>query len=193
MKRNVLIIGAGGVASAAVHKCAMNSEILGDICIASRTISKCDALIEAFTRRRICMVSDSRLFARQVDATNKADVVDLIRETGSEIVLNLGSNFLNMTVMDACLEANAAYLDTSAHSEPESISYAYPWYEQFEWKRKMLFAERRLTAILSVGFDPGVVNAYAAHGLKHELDTIDEIDIFDVNAGEARQILCDEF
>ena len=39
-----LIIGCGGVASVAIHKCCQNSEIFEGICIASRTKSKCDAL-----------------------------------------------------------------------------------------------------------------------------------------------------
>ena len=47
MKKNVLIIGAGGVAHVAAHKCAMHNDVLGDICIASRTQSKCDAIIES--------------------------------------------------------------------------------------------------------------------------------------------------
>ena len=39
-----LIIGAGGVASVVVHKCCQNSEVFEEICIASRTKSKCEAL-----------------------------------------------------------------------------------------------------------------------------------------------------
>ena len=39
-----LIIGCGGVASVAIHKCCQNSEAFEEICIASRTKSKCDAL-----------------------------------------------------------------------------------------------------------------------------------------------------
>ena len=42
----VLIIGCGGVASVAIHKCCQNSEVFEEICIASRTKSKCDALKE---------------------------------------------------------------------------------------------------------------------------------------------------
>ena len=41
-----LIIGCGGVASVAIHKCCQNSEVFEEICIASRTKSKCDALKE---------------------------------------------------------------------------------------------------------------------------------------------------
>ena len=41
----VLIIGCGGVASVAIHKCCQNSEVFEEIMIASRTKSKCDALM----------------------------------------------------------------------------------------------------------------------------------------------------
>ena len=41
-----LIIGAGGVASVAAHKCCQNPEVFEEICIASRTKAKCDALKE---------------------------------------------------------------------------------------------------------------------------------------------------
>jgi len=41
-----MIIGCGGVASVAIHKCCQNSEFFDEICIASRTKSKCDALKE---------------------------------------------------------------------------------------------------------------------------------------------------
>ena len=45
MKKNVLIIGAGGVAQVVAHKCAQSNDILGDLHIASRTKAKCDAII----------------------------------------------------------------------------------------------------------------------------------------------------
>ncbi|NLB42191.1 MAG: saccharopine dehydrogenase family protein, partial [Clostridiales bacterium] len=51
-----LIIGAGGVASVAVHKCCQNSEVFEEICIASRTKSKCDDLkakLEGTTKTKI--------------------------------------------------------------------------------------------------------------------------------------------
>ena len=52
----VLIIGCGGVASVAIQKCCQNSEVFEEICIASRTVSKCDALkakIENTTKTKI--------------------------------------------------------------------------------------------------------------------------------------------
>ena len=40
----LMIIGCGGVASVAIHKCCQNSDVFTEIMIASRTVSKCDAL-----------------------------------------------------------------------------------------------------------------------------------------------------
>ena len=39
-----LMIGAGGVAGVVAHKCCQNPEVFQELCIASRTLSKCDAL-----------------------------------------------------------------------------------------------------------------------------------------------------
>ena len=40
----LLIIGCGGVAGVAIHKCCQNSDVFTEICIASRTKSKCHAI-----------------------------------------------------------------------------------------------------------------------------------------------------
>lgn len=42
----ILIIGCDGVASVAIQKCAKKAYVFSEICIASRTVSKCDALKE---------------------------------------------------------------------------------------------------------------------------------------------------
>ena len=40
----VLVIGCGGVASVAIQKCCQADEVFTELCIASRTKEKCDAL-----------------------------------------------------------------------------------------------------------------------------------------------------
>ena len=184
MKRNVLIIGAGGVGAVVVHKCAQNNDVLGDICIASRTLEKCEAIIESVHRKDNLKDKNARLYARRLDASEHGNVVTAIQETASEIVINVGTAFINERIMDACLEAGAAYIDTAVTEDVNIINASYPWYAKFDWKRKPQFAEKGLTAILGAGFDPGVVNAYCAYALKHEFDKISVIDIMDVNAGE---------
>ena len=69
-----LIIGAGGVASVAVHKCVQNSEVFEEICIASRTKSKCDALKEKLDGGK------TKITTAQVDADNVDELIALIEE-----------------------------------------------------------------------------------------------------------------
>ncbi|QUS36173.1 saccharopine dehydrogenase family protein [Falsirhodobacter algicola] len=181
MKRNVLIIGAGGVAQVVAHKCAQNNDLLGDLHIASRTVAKCEAIL-ASVNEKGSMKGPGVFEAHAVDAMDSAAVAALIRETDAAIVINVGSAFVNMTVLEACIETGAAYLDTAIHEDPAKICETPPWYGNYEWKRRERCAAAGVTAILGVGFDPGVVNSYArlaADGM----DSVTSIDIVDINAG----------
>ena len=191
MKKNVLIIGAGGVAQVVAHKCAQNNDVLGDIHIASRTLSKCVAILDS-VREKDAMKIEGVLSAHQVDATKSADVATLIRETGAEIVINVGTAFVNMHVLDGCIETGAAYIDTAIHEEPDKICETPPWYANYEWKKRDLCTEKGITAILGAGFDPGVVNAYARFGADM-LDEVQSIDIVDINAGNHGQYFATNF
>jgi len=184
MKQNVLIIGAGGVANVVAHKCAQHNDVLGHICIASRTQSKCDAIIESVHSKNNLKDKGNRLYSRQIDAMDIPATVKLIKETDSAIVINVGIAFINMSVLQACLETGAAYMDTAIHEEPDKICENPPWYANYEWKHLEACKEKGLTAILGAGFDPGVVNAYCAYAVKHYFDEVDSIDIMDVNAGD---------
>ena len=183
MKRNVLIIGAGAVSHVAAHKCAQHNDVLGDICIASRTQYKCDAIIDSIARKNSVKNKAGKLYSRQIDALDVPATVKLIKETNSQIVLNLGAAFVNMSVLEACIQAGVTYMDTAIHEEPDRVCEDPPWYGNYEWKRRDRCKQRGINAILGVGFDPGVVNAYCAFAVKHHFDTIDTIDIMDVNAG----------
>lgn len=183
MRKNVLIIGAGGVGHVVAHKCAMNNDVLGDICIASRTQRKCDAIIESVLRKNHLKDSTKKLYSRQVDALDIPSLVNLIKDTKSEIVINVGQSYVNMSVLEACIETGAVYMDTAIHEEPDKVCENPPWYANYEWKRKERCEQEGVTAILGIGFDPGVVNAWCALAQKEYFDKIDTIDILDVNAG----------
>ncbi len=183
MKKNLLIIGAGGVAHVAAHKAAQNNDILGDICIASRTVSKCHAIIDSIRRKKSMKDKKGKIYGRQLNALDVPATVRLIQETNSHIVINLGVVFLNMSILEACIQTGAAYIDTAIHEEPDKVCETPPWYANYEWKRKDRCKKAGVTAILGSGFDPGVVNAYAAYAARYEFDRIDSIDIMDVNAG----------
>lgn len=182
MKRNVLIIGAGGVAQVVAHKCAQNNDRLGDLHIASRTRAKCQAIIDS-VHEKGAMKAPGLFAAHRVDAMDTPAVAGLIRETGAQIVINVGSAFVNMSVLEACIETGVAYMDTAIHEDPGKICETPPWYGNYEWRRRDRCKAAGVTAILGVGFDPGVVNAYARLAEEECLDTIDSIDIVDINAG----------
>ena len=182
MKKNVLIIGAGGVAQVVAHKCAQNNDVLGEIHIASRTVAKCEAIVASVHEKNALKV-DGKLEAHALDAMDVEATKALIRETGVEIVINVGSAFLNMSVLSACIETGVAYIDTAIHEDQLKICETPPWYANYEWKRREECEKAGVTAILGAGFDPGVVNAYAKLAYDEYFDKIESIDIVDINAG----------
>lgn len=182
MKKNLLIIGAGGVAQVAAFKAAMHNDVLGDIHIASRTISKCEAIIGSVLDKK-ALKRPGILAAHQLDAMDIEATKALIRRTKSQIVLNAGSSFLNMSVLRACIDMGVAYIDTAIHEDPTKVCETPPWYGNYEWKHREECERKGVTAVLGAGFDPGVVNAYAALAANAYFDRIDSIDIIDVNAG----------
>ncbi|WP_414475277.1 saccharopine dehydrogenase family protein [Microvirga sp. M2] len=183
MRKNILIIGGGGVAQVVAHKCAQHNDVLGDINIASRSIAKCRAIVDS-VRDKKTMKVDGVLAAHSLDALDVEATKRLIESTRSQIVINVGSAFINMSVLSACIGTGAAYIDTAIHEDPLKICETPPWYDNYEWKRREECAAAGVTAILGAGFDPGVVNAYAALARDEYFDRIDSIDIVDINAGD---------
>lgn len=182
MKKNILIIGAGGVAQVVAHKCAQHNDILGDLHIASRTLQKCESIIASVKEKKSMKVKGV-FETHHLDAMDVKSTADLIRKTKSRIVINVGSAFLNMSVLSACIETGAAYIDTAIHEDPLKICETPPWYGNYEWPRREECEAHKVTAILGAGFDPGVVNAYAALAHQDYFDKISDIDIIDINAG----------
>ncbi|MEK4026115.1 saccharopine dehydrogenase family protein [Sporosarcina sp. FSL W7-1283] len=169
-----LIIGAGGVASVVVHKCCQVPDVFEEICIASRTKSKCDALKEKLDGGR------TNIQTAQVDADNVAELVELINEFKPDIVINVALPYQDLTIMDACLETKVDYLDTANYEPLDTAKFEYKW----QWAYKEKFEEAGITALLGSGFDPGVTGVFSAYALKHYFDEIHTIDIVDANAGD---------
>ena len=171
----ILIIGCGGVASVAIQKCCQVSEVFTEMCIASRTVSKCEALKEKLEGK-----TNTKITTAQVDADNVDELIALIEKEKPEVVLNLALPYQDLTIMDACLATKVHYIDT-ANYEPEDTA-------KFEYKRQWAYRERfeeaGITALLGSGFDPGVTSVFSAYALKHYFDEINYIEIMDCNAGD---------
>ena len=190
----VMIIGCGGVASVAIHKCCQNSEVFDEIMIASRTLSKCDALKE-----KLQGTTKTKLTTAKVDADDVSQLTELISSYKPDAVLNLALPYQDLTIMDACLECKVPYIDTANYeaedtNDPEwrkiyekrceelgfSAYFDYSW----QWAYKERFEEAGITGLLGTGFDPGVTSVFTAYAKKHYFDEIHTIDILDCNGGD---------
>ena len=190
----LLVIGCGGVAQVAIQKCCQNSGTFTELCIASRTLSKCDALKEKLEGKTATKVTTA-----QVDADDVEALKALINSYQPDAVLNIALPYQDLTIMDACLACGVDYIDT-ANYEPEDTDdpawravyekrcqeegftayFDYSW----QWAYRKKFQDAGLTAILGSGFDPGVTSVFSAYALKHYFDEIHTIDILDCNGGD---------
>ncbi len=190
----VLVIGCGGVASVAIRKCCQVDDVFTELCIASRTKEKCDALKKALEGK-----TKTNITTAKVDADKVEEVIALIKSYKPDLVMNIALPYQDLVIMDACLACGVNYMDT-ANYEPEdtddpawrkiyekrckeagfSAYFDYSW----QWAYREKFEKAGLTALLGCGFDPGVTQAYCAYAKKHEFDEIDNIDILDCNGGD---------
>ncbi len=176
----VMIIGAGGVGRVVAHKCAQIPEVFEEIVLASRTVSKCEA-IAADLKRPVT--------TEGVDADNVDELTALLKKHNPELVINVALPYQDLSIMDACLNAGVNYLDTANYEPPETAKFEYKW----QWAYQDRFKEKGLMALLGSGFDPGVTNVYTAYLKKHYFDEIRELDIIDVNGGDHGQPFATNF
>ena len=169
-----LIIGAGGVASVTVHKCCQNPDIFEEICIASRTKSKCDALKQKLDGGK------TKISTAQLNADNVDEIIALINEFKPDVVINLALPYQDLTIMDACLATKVNYVDTANYEPLDTAKFEYKW----QWEYREKFEKAGITALLGSGFDPGVTGVFSAYAQKHHFDEIHYIDILDANAGD---------
>lgn len=180
----VLVIGAGGVGSVAVHKMAMNPGVFSHISLASRTKSKCDAIAESVKQR-----TGAAIDTYAIDAEDVPALTELIRGIEPNLVVNLALPYQDLTVMDACLAAGVDYLDTANYEPKDEAKFEYHW----QWAYQDRFKQAGLMALLGSGFDPGVTSVFAMWLKKHKLRTIRTLDILDCNGGDHGQAFATNF
>jgi saccharopine dehydrogenase (NAD+, L-lysine-forming) len=173
--KKVLVIGAGGVSSVAVHKMAMNADIFGEIHLASRTLAKCDAIAASVLAR-----TGQKVATYSVDAEEVPALTNLIRKIGPDLVVHLALPYQDLPIMDACLAAGVDYLDTANYEPKDEAKFEYSW----QWAYHDRYREAGRMALLGSGFDPGVTSVFTMWLKKHKLKTIRTLDILDCNGGD---------
>lgn len=185
---NIVIIGMGTVGKVLASAFAIkrnartyNLHLIGRTEQSTRDIA--DRIWDLFAMTALRHVCD----ARQTDS-----LIERLLEINPAIVINVATPDTHVSVMRACLEVGAHYLDTAVFELPGDFNVAAPWYNH-ELALREQFRQKGLTAILSIGFDPGVVNVFCAKVRNDYLDCIDSIDILCANAGVHNQFFATNF
>lgn len=157
------------------HKCAMVATTFQKITLASRTVSKCEAIARSVKER-----TGREIAVRQLDADNVAETTALLQELKPDLLLNVALPYQDLPLMDACLAAGIDYLDTANYEPPHEAKFEY----SHQWAYHDRFLAAGLSALLGSGFDPGVTGVFTAYALKHHFSEIHTLDIVDVNGGD---------
>jgi saccharopine dehydrogenase (NAD+, L-lysine-forming) len=172
----ILIIGAGGVGRVVAFKCAQHRDIFHEITFASRTKTKCDAIVQDIYSKGL----KEPIRTETVNADNVPELVALIKDVKPNLVIHVALPYQDLTIMDACLETGVHYLDTANYEHPDTAKFCYAP----QWAYHERFEKAGITALLGSGFDPGMTNVYTAYARKHHFDRMDTVDIIDCNAGD---------
>ncbi|GAA4685775.1 saccharopine dehydrogenase family protein [Frondihabitans cladoniiphilus] len=170
----ILIVGAGGVGSAAV-RIAVRRSFFDTLVVADYDPARPAALVEE--------MGDARLVAAQVDASSSASVAALIREHGITHVLNAVDPRFVLPIFEGAFEAGATYLDMAmslsrAHpTDPYSETGVKLGDEQFavaaDWE-----AAGQL-ALVGIGVEPGLSDVFARYAEDELFSEIDELGVRD--------------
>jgi saccharopine dehydrogenase (NAD+, L-lysine forming) len=170
----ILIVGAGGVGSAAA-RIAARRPFFDAMVIADYDPARPEALVAE--------IGDARLVAAQVDASRAESVADLIREHDITHVLNAVDPRFVMPIFDGCFAAGVTYLDmamslSTRHPErPFELTGVKLGDEQFA--RADAWEDKGLLALVGIGVEPGLSDVFARYAEDELFSEIDELGVRD--------------
>lgn len=168
--KKIAIVGCGaqgGPCATIVSKILdVDSIVLADIDVAGAEAVK-------------AKIGDKRITVKQLDASN----IDSIRETirGSAVAINLVNPNFNPLVMQACLDENCHYVDTSIGETMDldleaSDNIISRMMHDRQPRFDAEFKEKGLSCMIGCGASPGLTNVFARL-LMDKYDTVDSVKI----------------
>jgi saccharopine dehydrogenase (NAD+, L-lysine forming) len=171
----ILVIGAGGVGSATVG-IAARRRFFEHLVVADYDPARVTAALAQ-------VQDDDRFSGAEVDASDSASIVALVRAHSISHVLNAVDPRFVMPIFDACFEAGATYLDMAM-----SLSRPHPDrpYEltgeklgDAQFARADAWASRGLLALVGMGVEPGLSDVFARYAQDHLFSEIHEVGVRD--------------
>jgi saccharopine dehydrogenase (NAD+, L-lysine forming) len=170
----ILILGAGGVGSAAAL-IAARREFPSRVVVADYDLAKAE--------RAVLAASDERFSSARVDASNQAAVEALIVDSRVDLVLGATDPRFTMPIFRAALSTRVHYMDMAM-----SLSHPHPTDpytktgvklgdEQFELSDEWAVSGR--VALVGMGVEPGLADVFARYAADHLFALIDEAGVRD--------------
>jgi saccharopine dehydrogenase-like NADP-dependent oxidoreductase len=170
----ILVVGTGGVGSA-FAAAAQRRTFFERIVLADVDPARAEAVV---TR-----LDDERFSAARVDASDTANVRDLMREHRADAVLNATDPRFNPQIFGAAFEARATYLDMAMTlSEPHAEEpYAKPGVKlgDGQFAQDERWRDAGLLALVGMGVEPGLSDVFARYAADHLFAELDEVAVRD--------------
>jgi saccharopine dehydrogenase (NAD+, L-lysine-forming) len=171
----VLLVGVGTVGEA-IARLSADRDWCEAMVLADYAVERARAL-------QAKLADTARFPVEQIDARDRAGIVEVIRRHRVDLVMNAVDPQLVMPIFEAALEAGVHYMDmaTSLSKPHPADPFHRPGLklgdEQFaraaDWERSGKLA------LLGMGMDPGLTDLFAAYAAKHLFDEIDEVHVRD--------------
>ncbi|HKG38653.1 MAG TPA: saccharopine dehydrogenase C-terminal domain-containing protein [Conexibacter sp.] len=171
----ILVVGAGGVGSA-VPAIAQRRHFFEHMTVADVALERAQAAVER-------LGEPDRFAAAQVDASDAAALVALIREAHTDAVLNACDPRFNEPIFAACHAARVTYLDmamtlsqrhpTDPYCQPGVMLGDLQLAEAEAWERAGQLA------LVGIGVEPGLSDVFARYAADHLFSAIDEVGVRD--------------
>lgn len=185
---NIVILGMGTVGKVLVSAFAKkNKRADYSLHLVARTATSAEVVANQVERKFGLAAKYYGCDVRDVES-----LVSVLREANADIVINVATPDTHINVMRACLAVGSHYIDTAVFEQFSDYNVPPPWYSH-ELALREDFRAKGLTAILSIGFDPGVVNVFCKKVRNDYLDSIDTIDVLCANAGSHNQFFATNF
>src|SRR5215204_458104 len=178
MGANALVLGRGGVGSVIGQKLhsyeCFDRIYLGDV-------------DTTYAQRLHERTRNSRFEVVPINALETAALANFIEEKKIAIVLNAATWLVNHSVLEACAQAGAHYMDMAAdiYSPPGVKRPTKNSYEAEIEKFDARFREKGILGLLCMGCDPGAVNVFARWAMDR-LDSAESIRVVDADNADVK-------
>ena len=128
-------------------------------------------------------IASERVRSTPVDASDRAELVELARTMRADIIVNACDPRLNPPIFDAAFEAGTHYLDMAMHMSTPHPTHPYErlgvTLGDAQFAVSDQWVERGQLALCGMGVEPGLSDVLARYASDHLFSRIDEVGVRD--------------